>query len=94
MTSAASLPATLPAPAGRSARPRSAPNAGGSARPKLRAVPDADVVEALRRAEDALESALGRGVKVRAVGKGAAMKAELRFDDIDELLAYADDQAD
>jgi ParB family chromosome partitioning protein len=66
-------------------------NEGGSARPKLRAVPDADVVEALRRAEDALEAALGRGVKVRAVGKGASMKAEIRFEDLDELLAYADD---
>jgi ParB family chromosome partitioning protein len=66
----------------------------GGGRPKLRAVPDADVVEALRRAEDALESALGRGVKVRAVGKRGAMKAELRFDDVDELLAYADEQSD
>ena len=69
-------------------------NDAGSARPKLHAVPDADVVDALRRAEDALEAALGRGVKVRAVGKGSAMKAELRFDDIDELLAYADEQAE
>ena len=68
-------------------------NEGSSARPALRAVPDADVVEALRRAEDALEAALGRGVKVRAVGKGSAMKAELRFEDIDDLLAYADGQA-
>ena len=66
----------------------------GGGRPKLRAVPDADVVEALRRAEDALETALGRGVKVRAVGKGGAMKAELRFDDVDELLAYADEHTD
>ncbi len=67
-------------------------NEGGAARPKLRALPDADVVEALRRAEDALEAALGRGVKVRAVGKGAGMKAELRFDDIDEVLAFAEDK--
>ena len=52
------------------------------------------MVEALRRAEDALESALGRGVKVRAVGEGRRMKAEIRFDDIDELLAYADDHGD
>ncbi len=66
-------------------------NEGTSARPKLRAVPDADVVEALRRAEDALEAALGRGVRVRAVGKGGGMKAELRFEDLDELLAYAAD---
>ena len=68
--------------------------AGGPGRPKLRAVPDADVVDALRRAEDALEAALGRGVRVRAAGKGGAMKVELRFDDIDELLAYAEDQTD
>ena len=68
-------------------------NEAGSPRPKLHAVPDADVVDALRRAEDALEAALGRGVKVRAVGKGSAMKAELRFDDIAELLAYADERA-
>ena len=67
---------------------------GGSARPKLRAVPDADVVEALRRAEDALEAALGYGVRVRAVGKKGAMRAELRFDDIDDLLAYADEHSD
>ena len=53
-------------------------------------MPDADVVEALRRAEEALESAFGRGVKVRAVGKKGALRAELSFDDLDELLAYAD----
>jgi ParB family transcriptional regulator, chromosome partitioning protein len=68
--------------------------AGGStsARPKLRALPDPDVVEALRRAEDALEAALGHGVQVKAVGKKGAMRAELRFDDIDDLLAYAEDR--
>jgi len=68
--------------------------AGGSARPKLRAVPDADVVEALRRAEDALEAALGRGVKVRAVGKKGAIRAEITFEGLDEALAYAEDQGD
>lgn len=69
-------------------------NAGGPARPKLRAVPDADVVEALRRAEDALEAALGRGVRVRAVGKNGAIRAEISFDGLDDALAYAEDQAD
>jgi ParB family transcriptional regulator, chromosome partitioning protein len=67
-------------------------NEGGTARPKLRALPDPDVVEALKRAEDALESALGHGVRVRAAGKGGALKAELRFDDLDELLAFAEDR--
>ena len=66
---------------------------GGSARPKLRAVPDAEVVEALRRAEDALETALGQGVRVRAVGKKGALRAELRFDDLDELLAFAEERS-
>jgi ParB family chromosome partitioning protein len=66
----------------------------GPGRPKLRAVPDADVVDALRRAEDTLEVALGRGVRVRAAGKSGAMRVELRFDDLDELLAYAEDLAD
>ena len=66
--------------------------AGESARPKLRAVPDADVREALERAEDALESALGRGVRVRTIGKGGAMRAELRFEDLAEILAFAEDQ--
>ncbi len=66
--------------------------AGESARPKLRAVPDADVREALERAEDALESALGRGVRVRTIDKGGAMRAELRFEDLAEILAFAEDQ--
>lgn len=66
--------------------------AGESARPKLRVAPDADVREALERAEDALESALGRGVRVRTIGKGGAMRAELRFEDLAEILAFAEDQ--
>lgn len=68
-------------------------NGGETARPKLRAVPDPDVVDALHRVEDALEAALGRGVRVRAVGKKGALRAELRFDDLDDALAYAEDQA-
>ena len=69
---------------------RAAQDGGG--RPKLRAVPDADVVDALRRAEDALEAALGRGVKVKGPGKSGALRVELRFDDVDEALAYAEDR--
>ena len=64
-------------------------NAGGKGPPKLKAVPDADLVEALERAEEALESALGHGVRVRATGKKGTLRAELQFDDLDELLAYA-----
>jgi hypothetical protein len=41
----------------------------------------------LSRAEEALESALGHGVKVRAARKG--IRAELHFDDLDELEAFA-----
>jgi ParB family chromosome partitioning protein len=64
-------------------------NASGSARPKLKAVPDAEVVEALERAEEALESALGHGVRVRAAGRNGALRAELRFDDLGALLEFA-----
>ena len=63
-------------------------NAVGDARPRLKAVPDADELEALGRATDALEEALGAGVRVTAA-KDGAMRAELRFSDLDELLAYA-----
>ncbi len=62
-------------------------NAGEGPRPKLRAVPPADELEAIERAGDALESALGTGVTVRATRKG--LRVELHFDDLDELLAYA-----
>ncbi len=54
-------------------------------RPKL--VPHPDQKAALERAADALESALGTGVKVRAMRRG--IRAELSFDDLDELLAFA-----
>jgi hypothetical protein len=55
----------------------------------LRAVPDPDLVAALTQAEEALESALGHGVRVRATGKRGALQAELRFADLDELLEFA-----
>jgi ParB family chromosome partitioning protein len=64
-------------------------NASGSARPTLKAVPDAELVEALERAEEALESALGHGVRVRTAGGKGALRAELAFDDLDDLLAFA-----
>jgi ParB family chromosome partitioning protein len=63
--------------------------AGGDARPKLTAVPDADLVEALQEAEDALEQALGTGVSVKATGRKGALRAEIRFEDLDALLEYA-----
>jgi ParB family transcriptional regulator, chromosome partitioning protein len=64
----------------------------GGGRTKLRAVPDPDLVEALAKAEEALESALGRGVTVRAAGRKGALRAEVEFGDLDELLDYAKDQ--
>jgi ParB family transcriptional regulator, chromosome partitioning protein len=64
--------------------------AGGPAGPKL--VPHPDQEAALRRAEEALESALGHGIKVSAAKRG--IRAELRFDDVDELLAFARTFAD
>ena len=39
------------------------------------------------RAEEALESALGTGVRVRPARRG--IRAELHFDDLDQLLAFA-----
>ncbi len=41
----------------------------------------------LAEAEEALESALGHGVRVRAARRG--INAELHFDDLDELEAFA-----
>jgi ParB family transcriptional regulator, chromosome partitioning protein len=58
---------------------------GGGPRPK--AVPHPDQVEALREAEEQLESALGTGVRVRAARKG--FRAEIEFGDLDELRAFA-----
>ena len=63
--------------------------AGGGGRPKLKAVPDPDVQEALQLAEDELELALGRGVRVRATGKQGALRAELDFDGFEALLEFA-----
>ena len=52
---------------------------------KVIAHPDQEA--ALRRAEEALESALGHGIKVTAAKRG--VRAELRFDDLESLLSFA-----
>ncbi|MGI9021324.1 MAG: ParB/RepB/Spo0J family partition protein [Solirubrobacterales bacterium] len=62
--------------------------AKGATAPGPRAVPHPDQVEALREAEEKLESALGTGVVVKAARKG--YRAELHFSDIDELIAFAE----
>jgi ParB family transcriptional regulator, chromosome partitioning protein len=53
----------------------------------LNVVRHPDQEAALIRAEEKLEQALGTGVKVRAARRG--IRAELRFDDLDELHALA-----
>jgi hypothetical protein len=50
-------------------------------------VPHPDQTVALEHAAEELESTLGTGVKVRAMRRG--IRAELHFDDLDELLAFA-----
>jgi ParB family chromosome partitioning protein len=50
-------------------------------------VPHPDQQAALTRAEDALERALGTGVRVRPTARG--LRAEIQFDDLDELLEFA-----
>ena len=60
----------------------------GGAAPRLRAVPHPDEEAAIGKAEDALERALGRDVKVSAGKRG--LTAQIRFEDLDELLALAD----
>jgi ParB family transcriptional regulator, chromosome partitioning protein len=54
---------------------------------RLKAVPHPDQEATLVRAEEALESALGTGVRVRPARRG--IRAELHFDDLDQLLAFA-----
>jgi ParB family chromosome partitioning protein len=60
---------------------------GADAPPRPRAVPHPDQEAALANAEEALESALGTDVRVRAGRRG--IRVELQFDDLDELLAFA-----
>ena len=59
--------------------------AGGTPAPK--AEPHPDQIEALREAEEQLENALGTGVVVKARRKG--YRAEIDFEDLDELLDFA-----
>jgi ParB family transcriptional regulator, chromosome partitioning protein len=58
-----------------------------AAAPRAKVVPHPDQEAALARAEEALERALGTGVKVTSARKG--IRAELHFDDLDELLGFA-----
>jgi ParB family transcriptional regulator, chromosome partitioning protein len=57
------------------------------ATPTARVVPHPDQEAAMLRAEEALEEAFGHGVRVRATKKG--LRAELRFEDVGELLEFA-----
>ena len=73
--------------AGRSARPSAAPRtAGRRQRPKV--VPHPDQQAALARAEEALESALGTGVRVRAARRG--IRAELHFETSTSCSTFAE----
>ncbi|UJA21763.1 ParB/RepB/Spo0J family partition protein [Thermoleophilia bacterium SCSIO 60948] len=60
------------------------------ARPPRRPDPERDAV--LSEAEDRLEAALGRGVRVRSTSSGA-IRAELSFSDLDELSAFLAERA-
>ena len=64
---------------------RRAKEADSRPRPKL--VPHPDQEAALQSAEEALERVLGTGVRVRTARKG--IRAELRFDDLEALHAWA-----
>src|SRR5215213_7820819 len=60
---------------------------GSAEAPPSKVVPHPDQEAALTRAEETLEEALGTGVRVRAGRRG--IRAELRFDDLDELHTFA-----
>jgi ParB family transcriptional regulator, chromosome partitioning protein len=64
----------------------SQPGERGSSRPSRRAT-DPELREALGNAEEELESALGHAAKVGV--RGPQILAEIRFEDLDELLALA-----
>jgi ParB family chromosome partitioning protein len=61
--------------------------AKGAGPPRPKVVPHPDQQAALARAEETLEKALGTGVRVRAARKG--IRAEITFEDLDELNAFA-----
>lgn len=54
---------------------------------RARVVPHPDQEAALARAEEELERSLGTAVKVRPARRG--LRAEIRFDDLDQLLEFA-----
>ena len=89
MTPAARSPARPRRTIGRFARP-----SAGRRRPRARAAPSSPFTRIRRTrwpsAEDALESALGTGVRVRPARRG--IRVELHFDDLDELLAFAQER--
>jgi ParB family chromosome partitioning protein len=62
-------------------------HAKGAVTPTAKVVPHPDQEAALARAEESLEQALGTGVRVRVARRG--IRVELRFDDLDELHAFA-----
>jgi len=64
---------------------RAGGTAGGRRSAKVVLHPDQEAM--LARAEDELESALGHGVRVRSARRG--INAELHFDDLEELEAFA-----
>jgi ParB family chromosome partitioning protein len=60
---------------------------GAQTRRRVKVVPHPDQEAALLRAEEALEEAFGHGVSVRPARNG--LRAELHFDDVDELIEFA-----
>jgi ParB family chromosome partitioning protein len=60
---------------------------GGGRRPPAKVTPHPDQHAALERAAEELERALGHEVEVRLTRSG--LRAELRFADLDEALAFA-----
>jgi ParB family chromosome partitioning protein len=62
------------------------PAAGGSGKTRPRGI-DPELREALDEAEEKLESALGQEVKLGV--RGDAIRAEIRFEDLDEVLALS-----
>ena len=70
-------------------RDRAPGQGGGGGGPKLQgACPHPDEEAAIGKAEDALERALGRDVRVSAGKRG--LTAQIRFEDLDELLSLAE----
>ena len=70
------------------ARDRAPRQAMRRQRRAAKVVPHPDQEAALERAEEALERALGTGVRVRSAATG--VRAEISFESLDELLEFAD----